>query len=467
MYPIEILNTLGEELKKQVQRRPVLDNVPLWIAALLTGLFSVIFAQLFTHAEFIANVFRLHNWIFLMSPLGFFGSWYLVYSYAPAAKGSGIPQVMAAITIVDESRLEKAQRSWALNDLVGAKTTLVKIASSLLCVVAGGAIGREGPTLQIAAGIFFMTHSFVRSIFPALSMETWLIAGGGAGIAAAFNTPLGGLVYAIEELATKRFTEFRTALISAVMVAGLAALWLAGNYLYFGSPKMSAINATDHFYAIFVGGLSGIAGGSFGLFLVRINQLRTRVTQPKILALTAVSCGLMITAIGFFLRPEAVGPGHDLVVGYLSGEILPSFQLTIARFITPIISYAAGGAGGIFAPCLTAGASIGAVFAHYLDPAQVEFFVIMGMIGFLTGVTHAPFTSMVLILEMTDRHSAIFPMMLATFAGYGCSRMLSRHSFYEIVKEAFLNSHGTSRPADADIPGTKEGTTQAAVVKPS
>jgi H+/Cl- antiporter ClcA len=443
---LRLLKSLGyyqrfqKNAREVVRRFPVLENVPLWIAALVTGLFSVVFARFFAFGEFISHWLHGHDLLIVAGPICFFLSWFVVYRYAPGAKGSGIPQVMAAIAIVDSKEADRVQRSVALEDLVGVKTAWIKILSSGLCVIGGGAIGREGPTIQIAAGLFFLMHSWLRGIFPLLNAEAWLIAGGGAGIAAAFNTPLGGLVYAVEELATKHFNQFRTTLISAVMVAGIAALGLAGNYLYFGSPKLGAITVTDHFLAILIGGAAGAAGGLFGASLFAIAKYRKRLLSFRSQAAAALLCGATIAGIAYLIHADAIGPGHELVMGYLSDEIKPTLQLALARFTAPIISYAAGGAGGIFAPSLAAGASIGASIAHYFDPSQTEFFVLLGMVGFLTGVTHAPFTSMVLILEMTDRHSAIFPLMLATLAAFGAAKLIGRHSFYDLMKEEYLHT---------------------------
>jgi H+/Cl- antiporter ClcA len=430
------LSVYSKQARQLVMRYPRLENVPLWGAALATGIVSVLFAEAFNHAEQLSVQIQATPWFYLVAPLCFLISWFVVDEFAPEASGSGIPQVMAAIEALDDAQVERAR----LERLLGLKTTLIKVVSSVVCVVGGAAIGREGPTIQIAAGIFFLIHTWVRGIFPALNAEAWLVAGGGAGIAAAFNTPLGGLVYAIEELATKHFVNFRTPLISSVMVSGLAALWLGGNYLYFGSTSVEGIQFQDHVYAVILGISGGLAGGLFGLALTYLAAFRKKLTTRTSKACVAIACGFLMVAIVLATgREGSIGPGRSLVLGLLSGKVIPSWDLVLARWLAPVISYFAGGAGGIFAPSLAAGASLGAWVASLSHSAHLDFFILMGMVGFLTGVTHAPFTSLVLMLEMTDRHSAIFPMMLATFAAFVVSRLISHKSFYEIMKEDFYS----------------------------
>ncbi len=435
-------SSLSEILTDLAKKYPSLENVPLWLAAILTGFASVGFAWAFRSAEHFSLSLQGSPWFILLSPLCFLTSWYIVFRFAPEAKGSGIPQVMAAISLVNFAGVDKK----SITQMVGLRTMLVKIASALICVVGAGAIGREGPTIQIAAGLFFILHIPFRTIFPRLDAESWLIAGGAAGIAAAFNTPLGGLVYAIEELATKHFNQFRTTVISAVMVSGLAALWLNGNYLYFNAPPPQTSTALDSFYAIFLGLISGLAGGLFGLALYEIAGFQKRIPKVWMKALFAVVCGLLIVLTIYVVQPEAAGPGKDLISGFLDSKMNADISLTFSRWLTPIISYAAGGAGGIFAPSLAVGASIGSLASQFFHSNQVEFFIIMGMIGFLTGVTHAPFTSMVLVLEMTDRHRMISSMMLATFSAFVITRFLKHHSFYERVRDDYIKA---LRPVDS------------------
>ena len=211
------------------------SDLSYWIAAFLTGLIAVGYAFVISQAEkFSSGLLLSHPYVFLVfAPISFLASWGLVFRFAPEAKGSGIPQVMAAIELPEFEKNEGF-----LENLLGAKTLVIKVLSSVLCVIGGGAVGREGPTIQIAASVFHFVNRVSKRFSLSVNYHFGLIAGGAAGIAAAFNTPLGGLVFAIEELATSHFNRFKTALISGVIISGLVAQWLTGTYLYLGYPQM-------------------------------------------------------------------------------------------------------------------------------------------------------------------------------------------------------------------------------------
>lgn len=134
-----------------------------------------------------------------------------------------------------------------------------------------------------------------------------------------------------------------------------------------------------------------------------------------------------------------MGPGREVIIQLLFKDGGGAdWTLALSRFISPVISYLSGCAGGIFAPSLAAGGAIGAILGNLLDASVVNVFVLVGMIGFLTGVTRAPFTSFVLVLEMTDRHTAIMPMMLAALCASMIAKLIDANSFYEHVKASYM-----------------------------
>lgn len=210
----------------------VIQAVPFWIASIITGLVSVAYTRLFNLSEsWLARCLRWNKYsIFLIAPTSFVLAWYMVIRLAPGARGSGIPQVMATI------EMPASRHDAAVPKLLGLRIMLVKIVSSLLMVFGGGAVGREGPTIQVSGSIFYLVYKWVPSTWSRLSKKSYFITGAAAGLAAAFNTPLGGVVFAIEELARVHVSFFRTALFSAVIIAGLTAQGLLGPYLYLGYP---------------------------------------------------------------------------------------------------------------------------------------------------------------------------------------------------------------------------------------
>ena len=429
-YAIELL----EFIKKTLARDPRhLQNIGLWTAAVVAGLFAVAYALAFRHLEAFAREWLspAHAGVaYVLSPLAMLGAWALVRFLAPDAGGSGIPQIMAA----NDLNYEGDDRA-RVDRLLSLKTMAVKVASSLLCVVGGGAIGREGPTLQISASIFHFFGRGVRRFIPNTHEQTWIVAGAAAGLAAAFNTPLGGIVYAIEELGSQHFLRVRTAVLSAVIIAGVVAQIALGSYLYLGLPSLQNINLAFLPWAIVTGAVTGLMGSTFGLILARVSARRAGLgTWSQ--AAVAVGCGLIVAQLTR-VSSYSIGPGVELMTDMLFRGQHADFGLVATRIFATSVSYLSGAAGGIFAPSLAMGAAVGSLLTRLLSLDHPNLMILLGMIGFLTGVVRTPFTSFILVVEMTDRHSAIFPMMITALTAQTVAHLVDAHGFYEHVKERF------------------------------
>jgi H+/Cl- antiporter ClcA len=281
------------------------------------------------------------------------------------------------------------------------------------------------------------------------------VAGAAAGLASAFNTPLGGIVYAIEELGAVHFHRIRTALLSAVIVAGLVSQWALGSYLYLGFPPLQNINFGYLPMALLIGAVAGAAGGLFGHLLYRLNGARARIKDLRWQISLTVACGVVI-AVFIHLNRYAVGTGIEMTMGFLFHGERADIWTVLIRFFATIIAYLSGAAGGIFSPALAAGAAIGSYLGDLVGTHHRNLTILLGMIGFLTGVTRTPFTSFILVLEMTDHHSAIFPMMMSALVAQGVAHRIDPLGVYEHLKERWL-----MRPAGAATPS------QAAAAGPS
>ncbi|MGE3610467.1 MAG: chloride channel protein [Bacteriovoracaceae bacterium] len=415
----------------------MLHKWPYWISAFTVGLIAVLFSKAVTIAEnFAVSLYKSSpEYLFLVSPFFFLASWALVYFFAPEAKGNGIPQVMASVEIAEKD--EEAQK---LNQLLGIKIALIKICSSLLCLLGGGALGREGPTLQISASIFYSASKKFNFFKQYIKVETWIITGAAAGLAAAFNTPLGGLVYAIEELATQHLNKFKTSLITAVIIAGFSSQMIAGPYLYLGYPKLIPVGLDALPLILLISFICGLAGSLFGHILFNMSQAKLKHSKSiKSLILISLLCGLLTAFIAVFIDYHFMGSGKELLIELLFTDKKIEWHITILRFFAPILTYFSGGAGGIFAPSLAAGGHIGHFIADILAASDTNLFTLLGMIAFLTGVTRAPFTAFILVLEMTDRHSSIFPMMLSAVVANSIAKMIHNKSFYDLLKNTYLS----------------------------
>jgi H+/Cl- antiporter ClcA len=417
-------------------RRNALQAIPFWIASLLTGLVAVGYTKMFVFSEsLLKQILHWHNWmIFLMTPVCFMIAWLAVRLFAPNAKGSGIPQVMAAIELATPKNDDK------IKTLLSIRIAITKIFSSLMMVLGGGAIGREGPTIQIAGSVFRMVNKWIPSSWPKLSNQNFILTGAAAGLAAAFNTPLGGVVFAMEELARTHIRFFRTALFSAVIIAGLTAQGFLGPYLYLGYPDVKGLQFAIFAAVAVTAVLSGVLGSIMSKLILKIAKWKRSFPEWKTI-LFIVSAALIIAFIAYFLNNQILGSGKDLMNQKLfTNDKTTTWDTVLVRMAGQVLAFNTGAAGGVFAPSLAAGASVGAWIStlfHFVG-ANANILILSGMVGFLTGVTRTPFTSAILVLEMTDRHSVIFHLMLAALISNIAAVIIDKHSLYEQLKKEYL-----------------------------
>lgn len=427
-----------DNIRNEQLKHNLLQAIPFWIGSVITGFFAVMYAKIFAWGENLLHfILDWHDWmIFIIAPIGFVLSWWLVKEFAPNAKGSGIPQVMAAVELANPKEHTK------IRSLLSIKIIVFKIISSVILVIGGGAVGREGPTIQIAGSIFRKVNEYLPDWWPKISKKNMIMTGAAAGLAAAFNTPLGGIVFAVEELSKTHINYFKTALFTAVIIAGLTAQTLAGSYLYLGYPKTNDVSLMVMFPIILVGGIAGILASQLSVTMLKISDWKKRkLKNDRANVLFLVGCALIIAFISFFVSREVLGSGKEIMERVLfTQDKHEDWYVPILRMLGPALSFTSGGAGGIFAPALTAGASIGSVISGiiHLTSNETNVVILAGMVAFLTGITRAPFTSAIIVLEMTDRHSLIFHLMLAGMVSSLFSILVSRHSLYDVLKMNFL-----------------------------
>ncbi len=409
-----------------------LQTLAFVVSAFFAGLVAVLYAILFKTTEgFYQQVMADHPyWLWFWTPLCLLAGWAAVYFFAPEAAGSGIPQVLAA------NDLNYAKNSAWIDRLLSLRGVVVKIISSLMVCLGGAVTGREGPTIQVSAGLFHFVGKVTRKFIPQVDPQTWIVAGAAAGLAAAFNTPLGGIVFAIEEMSIT-FKRFRTALIISIIIAGLVSQWIMGSYLYLGYPSVGDISFSILPWALLIGLITGLTGSFYGICIKKMLDWRGRLKTKTQLALLALACGLALAFMAF-LNPDASGSGSTVMNALLFKGQKATWDLPLLRIIGSLVFYVSGAAGGIFAPALAAGACLSSFIATSLSLSSPELLVLLGMAGFLTGVTRTPFTAFVLILEMTDHHNAIFPIMLCAVTAEISAKLLDEESFYEWARIRFM-----------------------------
>jgi len=446
---MKLINWLRLQLKRSFDRirnenlkKNALQAIPFWIASVITGLFAVLYTRLFIGAEDItAMVMKYHMWLlFVLSPVCFLVAWWLVQKYAPYARGSGIPQVMAAIQVTSP------KTNHLVDKLLGFRIILIKVSSSLIMAIGGGAIGREGPTIQIAASVYKIVYQLLPKWWPKIAKRNMMVTGAAAGLAAAFNTPLGGIVFAIEELTKTHFSYYKTAIFSSVIIAGLSAQALLGPYLYLGYPKLDGLSASIFFGVALVAVLTGILGAGMSKLILFIFAWKAKFKTAGNHVLFVVVCSLIMAFLAFFVDKEVLGSGKDIMQTTLfTTHKYVHWYTPLLRIGGPLASFTTGAAGGIFAPALGAGASVGSLVASWFKVSDIDtnMLILSGMVGFLTGVTRSPFTSVILVLEMTDRHNVIFHLILAGMVASLVAVLVDKHSLYDHLKVQYVKELNT------------------------
>ena len=303
------LKFLFDRINNESLKRNLLQAIPFWIASLITGLVAVLYATLFAWAEK-ASVYILHHhawWLLVITPVCFMVAWWMVVRFAPYARGSGIPQVIAAVELATPKTIDKVDK------LLSLRIIIVKICSSLVMVLGGGVIGREGPTIQIAGSVFRKVNQWLPAWWPKISKRNMIMTGAAAGLAAAFNTPLGGVVFAVEELTKTHINYFKTALFTAVIIAGLTAQALLGPYLYLGYPDVTNLSPYIFFAVILVAVIAGLCGSGMAKLILMILAWTKKFKSRRRQIGYIVGCALVIAAIGIFFDERMFGSGKEIM----------------------------------------------------------------------------------------------------------------------------------------------------------
>ncbi|SFO34393.1 chloride channel protein [Sphingomonas sp. OK281] len=400
-------------------------RVAILTGAILIGIVATAFAQA---ADWAAGVFNhyaqnRHWWPLITTPLMFMGLVWLTRRYAPFARGSGIPQVIAS----------QAEPNDATKTLISPRTVAAKAALTIGAVLGGASVGREGPTVQIAAAVMGLTHRFVRVPL----RGGVLIAGGAAGVAAAFNTPLAGLMFAIEELASAYEQRVTLLVLAAIVIAGMVAQSVQGDYIYFGvigahMPLLSAL-----LVAPVAGIAGGMAGGLFSRTLLAMALGRnvvtawTRANPVKFAGL----CGCVVALLGVFTG-LTWGTGYSAARAMIVGVDAPLW-FGPAKFLATATTAIAGLPGGIFAPSLAVGAGVGNLLREVFPGEPASAIVILGMVAYFAGVVRAPLTAVIILSETTASRGLMLPMFATAFIADAASQWICREKLYHGLSQTF------------------------------
>ncbi len=416
-----------------VRRAAVLVSTPrlwrahgvFWLGALATGSISVAFAVLSAQGEKLFSAMTAgggwHAWIpLVLTPAGMILCGLLARTYFPGTQGSGIPQAIAA---------QHMRNAAGRSVLLSVRIILGKIFLTVLALACGASIGREGPTVQVGAAMMLVSARLGRMAHT----QGVILAGSAAGIAAAFNTPLAGIVFAIEEMGRTYSARITGVVLSTVILAGVAAFGLEGSYTYFGVSLAMGHFPHDWPLVLCCGILGGAAGAIFSRLLLEMTYRIRKWGIPPVrkIVIIAGGAGLIVAVVGIATGGLTFGAGYAESRAGIEGATLP-WYFFVGKFVATLASAASGIPGGIFAPSLAVGVGFGSVMAAVWG-SSAGLGAILGMSGYFAGVTQAPMTAIVIIVEMTGAHDHIVPIMAAALLASGTSRLIEPEPLYHAL----------------------------------
>jgi H+/Cl- antiporter ClcA len=401
------------------------------LGGLAVGAAAVVLALLANEAQlaFVTLLAKWHYAAFVVTPIGFALTVFFTNRFFPNSQGSGIPQAIAARQLKDPA---------ARGRLVSARIAIGKVLLTLFGLLCGASAGREGPTVQVGASIMFAIGLMSPRRQPGL-----ILAGSAAGVAAAFNTPLAGIVFGIEEMSRTFETRTSGLVIATVIAAGLTSLAIVGNYTYFGTTAAMLRNGVDWLSIPLCGIAGGVLGGLFSRFVVMIarglpGKFGAGIKRHR-LGL-AIACGLGVALCGLASGDMIYGTGYTQVKAALEGGTPLPLGFGLLKLAATALSTISGIPGGIFSPSLAVGAGIGASVARLFPLAPTGAIILLGMVAYFSGVVQAPITAFVIVTEMTDSHAMVVPLMAAALIGYATSRLIAPEGIYHALSHGFLET---------------------------
>jgi H+/Cl- antiporter ClcA len=407
-----------------------------WGGAVLVGAVASLLALASQYTDHIFHMLvATHSWItFILTPLGLMLIVALTLMLAPEARGSGIPQVLIVLNTPNDDH----SKGLLSRLVILAKPLLT--AAGLLC---GASIGREGPTVQMGAAIMYQLGKLAR--VPGQYLDHSLVlCGGAAGIAAAFNAPLAGILFAIEELSRSLHERTSGILLVGVVLSGVTALAILGDYSYFGITK-ATLSVIQDWPAI---GVFGIIGGMLGGLFSRLLILASR-RLPSYAKIHPVwfagICGLLLALIGLASGDKTYGSGYEHARALVLGTEHTGLTFPFLKLLATLVSYISGIPGGIFAPSLTIGAGLGSALSLFMPWIPSPALVLLGMVAYFSGVVQAPVTAAVIVLEMTgNNQQMLLPLMATSFVAYAVSQQVCRQPIYRALAKQFVRARDTS-----------------------
>lgn len=363
-------------------------------------------------------------WRRLLFPVvGSLGIGYLLFRYFPDARGSGVPQTKAAL--------------YARGGRITLRTVVGKFFCTSATLASGIPLGREGPSVQVGAGIASVLGR--RLGLRPEKVKALLPVGAAAAIAAAFNTPLAAVLFSLEEIVGDLHAPVLGAVVLASATSWVVLRLLLGNNPLFKVPQYQLVHPLELAIYAVLGVAGGLVSVAFTKLLLGMRERFLRFPK-RTLWFQPLTGGLLVGLMGWFV-PQVLGVGYGYVGDVLNGRMALNlmFLLVVLKLLAVTTSYASGNAGGIFGPALFIGAMLGGTvgtLAHHLLPSYTATpgaYALVGMGAVFAGIVRAPMTSVVMIFEMTQDYAVIVPLMISNLVSLFISSRLQRQPIYEAL----------------------------------
>ena len=415
------------------------QRLAFWAGAILIGLVIVLMTRL---SEWAGNVYRNFSeqcpWFsFVIAPLGLGLTAWLTFRFFPGSERSGIPQVKTALEITQN--LEDRSR------LVSIKIALGKMLLPIMGLLAGASVGFGGPAVHVGASLMSSLGKAIR--FPPNYMEKGLImAGSAAGFAAMFSAPLTGIIFAVEEMGRALEEQISSLVLTAIVLSGVTAYAIMGNYIFFDANSL-VMPWGPSWLAI---PLCGIVGGFFGALFSRITTDMSRIigSIPVSPVLVAILCGSIIAALSYYSGGESVGTGYQQTLAILGTPDAVNPLFPLYKMLATLATFFSGIPAGIFVPSIATGAGFGANLAHWFPIAPASAMMLLTITAYFSGMLQSPFTSFVIVMEMTNSHEILIPLMATAFFATGTSKFINPVPLYRALCDNYVITESQPKASD-------------------
>lgn len=382
-------------------------NSKFLFAAIIVGFASAGFSFLVEKATLYCHMIFSYGgyWMYLFTPTIFVFTVIILKKFFPYADGSGLPQGYA-VDVFSEAELK---------NYYSIRTAFGKAFLTFMSILGGASLGKEGPTIQICSSVFAQIKNI------SLEKKRLLIKlAAGVGVASAFNTPIGGMIFAIEEYVRKISAKSATMLVGGTIVAVTIVDYFSGGYEYLGKIPSSVLEHSFDigYFALLIGIVCGLIGALFTKIIVFISVNNSWVVnrwRRNHYLLNALIFGLIVALIGNLTFGLSFGNGANSTKYFLDNSIQAPWYYAVSKFFGAIASVGAGVPGGYFSTALSIGAGIGDLAHHFVPSMPLVQFYLLGMVAFLAAITQSPITATAMVVEMSNTSEFCLPILIAAF----------------------------------------------------